>query len=627
MNKLVALGLGTTAILITTGMTFYLLQRGARKNNTPTLNDIPVSVLTPTPTTTDELINQVGKFIIIPDKYSLSDKEITYLKDNNFKTVFYLGDSINTTNESLNSISAKGLIVRDVNNTNTYQKCELPASAVSTSTANKNQFSPFFINAGDCSLVKKVTDVLQVNCKLSDTQCQTAILETIHSSYYLYFPAMPFAYTFAQPTITTELKNGLTITTWKPEMPNTIEQKAYSIEYLDKAGKRLFASGKISGSNKGDYYLPTTNLQTQEVAIKLRIWYSIGAQTFAVPSLYTTTFKYTYEPAKTSMNSTPVQMSWIPDWGMDAGITSVKNSPKKWHTLSPVWFTPNRNGTLNSEPTVNSGKLIPLLRTNHIRIVPTISLFDADILKDILRNNLERHVTNIVNVVVGNNYDGIDLDYESTYEDDSALLIQFVTLLSERLHAKNKTLSFTAMPKIDDRAIYAFLPQTHKAQDWKAIGAVVDEFRIMAYDYTGQGSKQPGPLSPIIWDELLIQYAIANMPANKVVLALPLYAHGWPKPNTSNLAGTNNDQSLSSGEAKNTISPQHDNIAYMKTHSAYFRESYDPWYKEVRVEVKYNGIERVMYYLNSKAINERLDLASRYGIKGVCYWRIGGERL
>jgi spore germination protein YaaH len=628
MNKITAITIGATALLVTTATTYFLLNNNTSTPTVVPLDSIPISS-SATPTPTETVINdEVGRFIILPDTHKLSDSEASFLSSNAFKTVFVIESSSKSADLITAQAQSKGLIVERVGDNEKYTKCTLPNIADSEITANMNYFSQYILNKGDCNSIQKIIDIYQVTCDMKSASCQTEIQKKLHSSSYLYFPSYPFAYSFAQPSITTEIKNGIVIATWDNPLPRIIGQKAYSLEYLDSTGKRLFASGKIPTGNKGDYFMPTTALKTQEITVKLRIWYSIDKYSLSNPQVYTNTFTYNYEPVPNTTNTTvPVQMSWIPDWGMASGITSVQNSPSKWHTISPVWFTPNRNGTLNTEPTTNSGKLIPLLRANKIKIVPTISLFDADILKDILRNDLENHATAITNLVVSNNYDGIDLDYESTYEDDKDLLIKFLTLLANKLHAKNKILVFTAMAKIDDRGIYAYLPQTHKAQDWKAIGAIVDEFRIMAYDYTGQGSKQPGPLSPLVWNELLIQYAIANMPANKVVLALPLYAHGWVKPTSTNLAGTNNDQSLSSGQSKNTISPQHENIEYMKTHSTYYRETYDPWYKEVRVEVKYNGVERVMYYLNRRAINERIDLAKKYGIKGVCYWRIGGEML
>ena len=53
--------------------------------------------------------------------------------------------------------------------------------------------------------------------------------------------------------------------------------------------------------------------------------------------------------------------------------------------------------------------------------MPTVSLFDADILKEILNQHLDEHVDAIANVVKENNYDGIDIDYESTYLDDKSM--------------------------------------------------------------------------------------------------------------------------------------------------------------------------------------------------------------
>jgi spore germination protein YaaH len=426
-----------------------------------------------------------------------------------------------------------------------------------------------------------------------------------------------------------ETPHGATIIAWQEYVSGTLEQSGYSLEILDSVNKRVHATGRINSDNIGDFFITTTNIPSQTMTAKIRLWLKYGNIALTESFEVSGTFEYTaYPPPINNPTTTTVkQIAWIPDWGMSSGIASIRRNPKKWETISPVWFTPNKNGMLIKESTTNSPTLIKLLRENNIKLVPTISLFDADILTEILNKNLDKHVAEIVAVVEKNGYAGIDLDYESTYEADQLRLLEFITKLAEQLHKKSKTLSFTVLPKIDDRRIYSFLPQTHQAQDWQAIGAIVDEFRIMAYDFTGQGSLQPGPLSPYQWNESLIKYALSNMPAQKIVLALPLYSHGWPKPKTSNLAGVNNDLSLSSGKQKNTISLQHSDIDYIKGHSSYYRETYDTWNKEVRAEFKYNGVERVMYYLNKKSIDERIDLAERYGIKGICYWRIGGDYL
>jgi spore germination protein YaaH len=134
-------------------------------------------------------------------------------------------------------------------------------------------------------------------------------------------------------------------------------------------------------------------------------------------------------------------------------------------------------------------------------------------------------------------------------------------------------------------------------------------------------------MSPMPWDEALIQYAIENMPASKVVLALPIYSHAWPKASIDDAVGINNDLSLYSGENNNTYSWQHDDISNIKTSSAYYNETENLWYGENHTFLKYSNTDLEMYYLSPAQVTKRLELAKAYGIKGLCYWRIGGDQL
>lgn len=512
--------------------------------------------------------------------------------------------------------------------------CITQELTVSSNSANPNLFPFTHGLISLCGNYTKDKEMVTSSCDITKPACQSEYLITRSSGAYYYNTRSPFLAYYLPPIPRVSNPLGTFIIEWTSNITSSTAlfgQSAYSIEVLNEQGKRIYASGKVSTSQEGDFYQLLDDIPPQQLTLVLRVWPRYANVKFE--SFVETHVQFrsdmpieniiSYNEVETS----PEQMTWIPDWGMASALNSLRKNPKRYKTLSPVWFTPKSNGTLNTEPTLNNRELLGIVRQSRLRLIPTISLFDADILSSILNKHRDTHIREIVNIVKKYDYDGIDLDYESTYAADKEELLRFLSELADELHKIDKELVFTALPKINDRKIYSFLPQTHEAQDWKAIGAIVDEFRIMAYDFTGQGSKQPGPLSPYGWNETLIHYAISHMPAEKVVLALPLYAHGWPKPKSSNLAGVYNDQSLSSGELKNTISPQHDNIAYIKSHSTYYKESYNSTIKEVRAEFKYNGVERVMYYLDKQSIDNRLKLAQQYGIKGVCYWRIGGERL
>lgn len=627
MNKklLPIIAIASTGLLLVGGIGYYLYSRDII--SFPSVNRKAVIV----PKTPRE---EVGKFIIIPTKYQLSDAEKQLFIEQKYATIFinngteaditYLSHLI----DPLVSYKPQYHLLSEQTD---YRKCNITTMADVNFTASKSQISRFDLSKQSCEEDNIISQVVDFSCKESLENCHKDFFNYLRGdAIYFYYEKSPFTQRAPNPSILTEQKAGTVILTWEsPALPYQLTQRAYSLEYLDKDGKRIIAYGLTEANNQGDYFLPPRDLKGEVVTAKLRVWYSFMGNALPAPEIYTTQFTYqqVQTPPIPADAKNPVEQSWIPDWGMEDGVASVARNPKKWETISPVWYIPNNDGSLIYRGTVNDGRLTTLLGNNGIKLVPTIALFDADVLKNILRNHMQRHIDEIVYVATKYNYYGIDLDYESTYLDDKELLLQFVTELSNRLHEKGKILVFTAMPKIDDRKIYSFLPQTHQAQDWKAIGAVVDEFRIMAYDYTGQMSRQPGPLSPIAWDETLIQYAIANMPAEKVVLGLPLYSHAWPKPTSADLVGPNNDQSLYSGLDKNTVSWQHDDISYVKTHSAYYNETYNPWYAEWRATLKYKNVEREMYYLDKTAIQKRLELAKAYQIKGLCYWRIGGDQL
>ena len=567
----------------------------------------------------------LGKFIIIPNNFALSPEEIAVIQKH-AKTIILDNPSEDYATSVTQSFP--NLIVSRIGENLEYTFCNISSVAMTTQSADPSVEILPYIAKGNCGGLHIIANLLKTSCSLSNSLCQREYLINLNSEAYYYNTSSPLLALAKAPLLSLDSPYGTVILDWTDNTEGILHQNSYSFEVLNTKGSRLYASGKVTAANTGDYFSPFFIVPVDGLTFKLRLWLQYGTVKFKEPLIISTAYSFQKVPTPTLSVAPAIRLSsWIPDWGMQDGIDSVKANPRKWDTISPVWFVPNNNGLIEHKDTTNSSTLTKLLQSNNIKNIPTISLFDADVLKEILRKNKTKHINEILKLVTSNNYDGIDLDYESTYEDDAALLLEFPTELSVKLHEQGKVLIFTAAPKIDDREIYAFLPQTHKAQDWKAIGAVVDEFRIMAYDYTGQTSLQPGPLSPIDWNETIIRYAISKMPAEKVVLALPLYSHGWPKPKITNLAGKNNDKSLSSGLAKNTISLQHDSIAYVKSHSAYYREKYDPVVKEVRAEFKYNGVERVMYYLDKKAVNERITLAEKYGIKGVCFWRIGGESL
>src|SRR5690606_15611164 len=111
---------------------------------------------------------------------------------------------------------------------------------------------------------------------------------------------------------------------------------------------------------------------------------------------------------------------WIPYWGSPSGLNSLKNNPTLFSSVSPVWFEVNKDGSLKNKYPSNKGEIISFLKENNIELIPAIAMFDHELFTEVLQNkdNFNNHIQSIVDTVVNNDYDGIDLDYESTKLSD-----------------------------------------------------------------------------------------------------------------------------------------------------------------------------------------------------------------
>lgn len=160
-----------------------------------------------------------------------------------------------------------------------------------------------------------------------------------------------------------------------------------------------------------------------------------------------------------------------------------------------------------------------------VRVVPSImNSFDAKRLHTCLSEAEARsqHVQDLVKLVMDNNYDGIDIDYESMDPADREAFSLFIEQLAVSLHAQGKLLSVTVHAKTDDQGTWT----GPRAQDWPRLGKAADEFKIMVYDYHS-AAGEAGPIAPIEWADQVIAYAQATVPLEKVYLGIPFYGYDW----------------------------------------------------------------------------------------------------
>ncbi|MEO6728363.1 MAG: glycosyl hydrolase family 18 protein [Candidatus Dojkabacteria bacterium] len=333
--------------------------------------------------------------------------------------------------------------------------------------------------------------------------------------------------------------------------------------------------------------------------------------------------------AKQPKNLSDVYVTgWIPDWDIPNGLSTLEDRYSIFKGISPVWFYANDDGSLKETPYSNGPDLSNFTSEKNLELVPSIALFDSATISKVFNSGaLQSHIDNIVNMTVDNNYKGIDLDYEAILLSDKILFFDFLKKLTDQLHSKGKILSFTVLPKWGNEVVYPGFPQTRRVEDYKRIGDIVDELRIMTYDLFGRKSQQAGPVAPLKWMEYTLKYVInEGVPRNKILLGIPTYSYDWSE---RPLAQDNLDLIDWYLPASGTV--LEDGVAYFNKQINQVRNNYtlnekfnETW-GEVVGTYNYKGTNRIIVFPNEESLKLRKQLAADYGIKGIAYWKIGSE--
>ncbi len=316
------------------------------------------------------------------------------------------------------------------------------------------------------------------------------------------------------------------------------------------------------------------------------------------------------------------QTAWIPYWDFDRGYESLVASKDKFESVSPVWYTLKEDGTLKSHKKVSHAKLQTFTKENNIKLIPAIDMFNFKVIKAVLNSeeNYDRHIASILKIVDDNDYDGIDIDYESIEVSEKELFLQFIKDLSIEMKSRDKVLTIDVLTQWGDGVTYPSLVQTREVQDWEELSKYVDEVRIMAYDYTSSKSQYPGPIGPIPWIYIVLQYAVEKIPREKIVLGVHLYGYEWIDKEYNPIVDilgnplapkiqVNSKEFADITEIKNTYE---------------FTERFDDGVGEAMLEYNKDGSPRFIFYINGRGVTARKEMAAQFGIKGVAYWRLGG---
>jgi len=198
--------------------------------------------------------------------------------------------------------------------------------------------------------------------------------------------------------------------------------------------------------------------------------------------------------------------------------------------------------------------------------------------------------------------DGINLDFENMYMEDRDYYTQFVRELVPLAKEAGLVVSVDVTFKSNS-------PTWSLCYDRAALAQVADYIIVMGYDqFSGSGGRS-GPVSSLSWVRAGLRAMLAEVPAEKLVLGIPLYTRLWKEDSqggkaSSKALGMRQVQELLSAKSLSPM-PDESGLKY--------------------VEYVENGDRYRLWIEDSDSVTARTRMVWEYGLAGIAAWRRGFE--
>lgn len=215
----------------------------------------------------------------------------------------------------------------------------------------------------------------------------------------------------------------------------------------------------------------------------------------------------------------------------------------------------------------------------------------------------ENLINNIVNLVLQNELDGINIDFEYMNVEDKEVFSRFIIELAPRLREYGKVLSIDVTAP-DGSENWSLCYDRHQ------LGKVADYLIFMAYDQYGNSSNKAGTTAGADWVEVNIKKFLGQegVEKEKLILAMPFYTRLWKetegKPESSVVWMKNIDSKLPNGVEK----------------------TWNDELKQYYVEYTQNGATYKMWLEEEDSIKAKMALMKQYELAGLACWQKDFEK-
>ncbi|MEE1015930.1 MAG: glycosyl hydrolase family 18 protein [Lachnospiraceae bacterium] len=214
----------------------------------------------------------------------------------------------------------------------------------------------------------------------------------------------------------------------------------------------------------------------------------------------------------------------------------------------------------------------------------------------------ERLKNEIVGQIMERGFEGLDIDFEYILASDRQAFVDFVAYMREAVNGLGYPVSVALAPKssADQSSILT------EGKDYPALGAAADYVLLMTYEW-GYTYGPPMAVAPLNKVREVIEYAITEIPPEKINLGIPNYGYDWPLPFVQ---GKTKAETLGNIQAVQRAVTERVPIQFDDISQA-------PFYRYRRDQT-----EHEVWFEDSRSMNSTFSLIEEYSLRGAGYWTI-----
>ncbi|HET9641483.1 MAG TPA: glycosyl hydrolase family 18 protein, partial [Candidatus Paceibacterota bacterium] len=236
---------------------------------------------------------------------------------------------------------------------------------------------------------------------------------------------------------------------------------------------------------------------------------------------------------------------WIPYWRAASGTQDALAHASSFTSLMPFGYVVQNDGSLHdsfalaeaaSSSTSTAAALLTGAKSAGVKVVPSVMWSNGSATHAILSSQRKRIALEnaIAKVVKDNQFDGIDIDFESKIYESRAYFSLFLQGLKSRL---GKKLLYCAIePRTPPSSYFDVIPEKLQyVNDYYVIGKYCDRVEIMAYDQgttdlrlnAAAAGRPYIPVSDPLWVKKVATLASGFIDKKKLVLGIPTYGYEY----------------------------------------------------------------------------------------------------